>query len=181
MRLFLAIDVPKREKNLLDQQLDDLKKKFPNGVWVQKENFHITLHFFGEQDDTRSIKKLIENALFESRSFHLYSLGLDLFIHNQIVTHVNFRREKELENIVDKVRESLRSSDTKKFVPHLTIARSKISSKQQYFSYKKNIARVPIEVDFGVNTLYLFQTIFEGKRPSYKKVCSFSLIKQRQF
>lgn len=49
-RVFLAINLPKEITNKLGPVVEDLKKLNPDyGIkWVALENFHLTLHFFGD-------------------------------------------------------------------------------------------------------------------------------------
>ena len=46
MRLFLAVDLPKKVKHLLEQQILPVKKEYPQFEWVSEGNYHITVHFF---------------------------------------------------------------------------------------------------------------------------------------
>lgn len=180
MRLFLAIDLPPLAKKHLDHQLEKLEEEYSDFNWVSRENFHITLHFFGETKRPDLIKKKIEEAVFEISSFKLYSLGADLFLNNKIVLHIYFRREKKLEELASNISKVFRLEEKKKFVPHLTFGRSKVLSKQQYINLKKKLHRLPIEIDFSVSTIYLFQSIITQGKPIYKKIASFPLLRQNR-
>jgi 2'-5' RNA ligase len=147
---------------------------------VPQENFHITLHFFGEIEQPNIIIKKIEEAVFDISSFKLYSLGADLFLNNKIVLYIYFRREKKLEVLTSNIYKVFQLEEKKKFIPHLAFGRSRVLSKQQYINLKKKLHRLPIEIDFSVNTIYLFQSIIIQGKPIYKKVASFSLIKQNR-
>ncbi len=180
MRLFLAVDLPQSVKNELDQQLRALKKEYAFFNWVPPENYHITLHFFGERNDVDKIKQKIEEAVFDINSFNLYAWNASLFMQNNILLYISFRREKKMEEIAERINKSFQGGDEKKFIAHLTIARARIPSKQQYLNLKKKLLQLPIEIEFAVNKIHLFQSIIEGKRPSYKKISGFSLMKQHQ-
>ena len=97
MRLFLAIDLPTASKKKLAEQLEKLMNDYTNFTWVPPENYHITLHFFGEINNVEKIKKKVEEAIFDVESFRLYSLGADLFIKNKILLYIYFKREKKAE------------------------------------------------------------------------------------
>lgn len=64
----------------------------------------------------------------------------------------------------------------KKYLPHLTLARCRIPSKQQYLLLKKRLKKINIKVDFPVKKITLFQSILSGKKPVYKKIDTFNLI-----
>lgn len=178
MRLFLAIDLPSEMKEQLDNQLYDLKKEYPQFTWVSPENYHITLHFFGEVADVEKIKKGVENAIYDVPSFHMYSSEADLFIHKTIVLYITFARSRALEELVNKIRERFQVDEKQKFVPHLTVARYKIPSKQQYFLIKKKMQNLEVDLEFPVNKIYLFDSILGGKKPTYKNIGEFFLLEK---
>ncbi|OGK11810.1 2'-5' RNA ligase [Candidatus Roizmanbacteria bacterium RIFCSPLOWO2_01_FULL_37_12] len=181
MRVFLAIELPLRVKRQLDAQISTLKKEYAVFNWVAKENFHITLIFFGEirrGPELDKIKQKVEEASYDVNVFRLYSFGADLFLNSKIVLHINFKREKTLEELVSKIKNNLQIEDQKKFVPHLTIARYRVPSKQQYFHLKKKLQKLSIDIDLSVTKIHLFQSILEEQKPIYKKLASFPLLKQ---
>lgn len=183
MRLFLAIDIPENLKNIIDKEIDFLKRDYPNFTWVPKENFHITLFFFGDTDRIEIIDKKIKELIYDQNSFHLFASGADLFIHRKIVIFINFRREKRIEILANKIKKTFdplfnknfNKNINKKFIPHLTIARAKIPSKQQYFLLKKRLSSLTIDASFLVKNISLYQSIISGKRPVYKKIKTYIL------
>lgn len=176
MRLFLAIDLPKKVKISLEEQITPIKKEYPQFGWVSQENYHITVHFFGEVKDVEKLQKRLEESLFDQESFYLYSFGADLFINNKIVPYVSFRREKKLESIAKRVNpvtieySGYGVKESQRYIFHLTLARSRIPSKQQYFVLKKRISKLEIDISFHVKELVLFQSILGGRFPVYKIV-----------
>lgn len=178
MRLFLAIDLPLSQKKSIYEQPKDLKLEYPQFRWVSWENYHITVHFYGETDRIETIKKKLKDNLYDQESFYLYSTDCDLFMHKKITIYLNFRREKNLELLAQKIYTLPNNTlnTDRRFVPHLTLARCKIPSKQQYFVIKKRLERTKIDVSFKVSKLTLFESILGGKKPVYKKVSNFSLI-----
>ena len=180
MRLFLAINLPASVKRSLSQQLEKLNEDYPHFSWVPQENFHITIHFFWEIGQADVIKKRIEEAVYNVSSFNLYSTGCDLFINQKIVLYVYFRREKKAEELASNINKILQIKDKKKFIPHITIGRYKVPSKQQYLNLRKKLRQLRLEIDFPVTKIYLVQSIMTGKKPTYKKIAAFSLLKKRQ-
>ncbi len=175
MRLFLAIELPKETTKQLDEQLAPLHKKYPGFSWVTPENFHITIHFFGETHMEKEIAQRVRDLIYDIESFQMYSFELDTFVRHNILLYLGFRRQKTLENLADRIREDLKLPP-KKFVPHLTISRSALSSKQQYFALKNMISKMKIDIEFNVDKIYLFQSILTGKTPVYEKVEEFKLL-----
>lgn len=182
MRLFLAIDLPKKVKKALEEQITPLKKEYPQFEWVSEKNYHITIHFFGEITDVEKLQKRLEECLFDQESFYLYSFGADLFINHRIVPYLSFRREKKLESIAKRVNPvTLEHSGygvkgSQRYIPHLTLARARVPSKQQYFVVKKRMSKLNVDISFHVKKLVLFQSILGGKIPVYKVVKKIPLL-----
>ncbi len=172
MRLFLAIDLPKKVKTKLEEQITPLKKEYPQFEWVSEKNYHITIHFFGEVENVKSLEKRLEEYLYDKESFYLYSYSVDLFINHKIIVYLDFRREKKLEAIADQIK----TDSHENFVPHLTLARCRIPSKQQYFVLKKRVHKLNVDISFQVRKLVLFQSILGGRIPVYKVVKKIPLL-----
>ncbi|OGK34131.1 2'-5' RNA ligase [Candidatus Roizmanbacteria bacterium RIFCSPLOWO2_02_FULL_37_9] len=176
MRLFLAINLPLSVKNKLDQQLEKLKREYPHFNWVPKENFHITILFLGESDQIDSIKKRVEQATYDISSFRLYSQGAGLFLNKKVTLYTDFRREKEAEKLASRIKDIFQIKEESKFIPHVTIGRTRVPSKQQYLNLKKKLSQLKIEIDLGVTKIYLIQSILTGNKPKYKKLATFTLL-----
>lgn len=182
MRLFIAIDLPEEIKEELYKQLDPLRKKYPDFTWVDPQNYHLTLHFIGETYKEEEIKKKIKDLLYDQFSFHLYAYDLDLFFSHKITIYLSFRREKKLEELAEKIGDNLKSfnqgnGERKDFIAHLTIARYRVPSKQQYLLIKKTVLKQEIDIEFPVDKIYLFESILTSSKPIYKKLASFPLLK----
>lgn len=179
MRLFLAVDLPDKVKKSLTDQLDGLIKEYPQFYWVSPENFHITVHFFGEVRDVKIISKKIKDLLWDQVEFYLYSQDCDVFVNHNLLLYLNFRREKKIEEMADKIKKNFVSNSVseRKYIPHLTLARGRRSSKQQYFALQRKLSRLNVDVGFRVNKVILFESLLNGKKPVYKKLSSFKLIK----
>ncbi len=178
MKLFLALDLPKKVKTLLEEQIIPFKKEYPQFEWVSVKNYHITIHFFGEIEDVEKLQKGLEECLFDQESFYLYSFGADLFINHKIAPYLSFRREKKLESIAKRVKESFQNQNvpSQRYIPHLTLARARVPSKQQYFVLKKRMSKLEIDISFNVKELVLFKSILGGKFPVYKIVKKIPLL-----
>ena len=87
MRLFLAIDLPLKVKEKIENRLKDIKQKYPEFKWVGELNYHITIHFFGDNIFHKNMGDKIKQALFDTFSFYLYSSECKLFIRRKIKHH----------------------------------------------------------------------------------------------
>jgi len=169
MKLTLKIEVSEETRRRITDQLVDFKKLYPQFQWEKIENYYILVHSFGEFLDKKSSIKLLETALYDKNTFYLYSFEAALTIGNNIILYLDFRREKEIERISERIRElSPTMQSSEKFVPRLTLAKYKIPSKQQYFVIKKRLSNLDIDLSFKVNKL----SLFEGE----KKIHVFKLL-----
>ncbi len=176
MRLFLAIDLPKKTKVALTEQLKPLRLKYPDFSWIDSQSYHITTHFIGETTQVKQLEEKISQALYDQEKFYLYSFGLNMFMQNRITIYLNFIREKRLEMIVEQLRLRTGVVEEKKFIPHLTVAKYRIPSKQQYFLLQKNLAKQKIDIELEVKKMVLFQTVVQAGKSVYKKVRDFDLL-----
>lgn len=176
MRLFLAIDLPEKTKRELQKLLDPLQKEYPYFSWVPPINYHITVQFLGECTDKDEVINRIEKSIFETKPFYMYASSTDLFINYKITLFVSFQREKNLEAMVKRLEDEFKIEDGKRYIPHLTFARYKIPSKQQYYLIKKKIENLEIDLQFPVDKIYLYESILTNKIPRYNKIKEFMLI-----
>ncbi len=176
MRLFLAIALPDKIKKQIQDQLQDIQKDYADFNWVSGENYHITIQFYGERNDEKEIRKQLADALYDQESFYLYSTEVDLFMKNRITIYLNFRREKKIEELEKKLRTLPANDHHDKFIPHLTLARCRIPSKQQYFVLKKRLHKLNIDISFPVKEIYLFESRLGDKKPVYKKLDKIKLL-----
>jgi len=94
------------------------------------------------------------------------------------VIHLEFKREKKLEDVAEMIKNNFDGNEynEKKFILHLTLARGRRSSKQQYFALKKKMQKVNVDISFKTRKLVLFESILEGGKPIYKKLASLKLL-----
>lgn len=179
MRLFLAIEPPPKVKKHIFEQLEVLYEEYKQFSWTPPENYHITIHFIGESEDAKYIIKKVETALYDAPSFYLFSQSAELFIQKKITLYISFQREKKLEGVADSIFDIFVPGTKLKFVPHLTVGRYKIPSKQQYLLLKKKMFNLPLDVEFEVRKVVLFDSIVTGKYPHYKKIHEFDFLQNK--
>ena len=184
MRLFIGIEVPEKIKSKISSEIKELKKRYPTFKWVSEKNFHITLLFLGEVNEKKleKIKQRLERCTFEAKQFYLFSYSFGLFIHRKIVIYIGFRREKEIEKLAALIRKEFKEytskENHKKFIPHITIARARIPSKQQYFVIKKLLSKLTTNFYFKVDRVVLYESTLTQKGPIYKKLAEVKLTQE---
>lgn len=161
MRLFLGIDIPNPVKMSLWEQLDPLRKEHPEYQWIPKENYHITLNFLGDQYSKAEIISKMNTALFDLSDFYLFGRTLGVFLFTNLKIYVEFYREKKLEELNKRIVNLFPVNRYNKddFIPHISVAQSRPSSKQQYFALQKKLTQMEISMEFSVKQVILFQSI----------------------
>jgi len=135
MRLFIAVDINSRSKNLIDKKLDliktDLKSHFK---WVNKDQWHLTLKFIGESSEVEK-NKLIEalkNIEFISKNRYINFNKIDAFpdLERAKVLYLAVDEGEDfLKNLHQNLEAELKkygfAKSDRNFIPHLTLGRSK--------------------------------------------------------
>lgn len=133
-RIFLAIDIPEKIKEQINNFNEELKKLGVVANFVEKENLHINLKFFGdtEKKEKERINEKIKEVSENFNSFQLKAKDIDVFPnmnHIKVVwVGVEDKKDnlsnlqKELENEFEKIGIK---KENRNFVPHITLCRVK--------------------------------------------------------
>lgn len=124
-RLFVAIDLPEEARSAIR----DLQRPIPGGKWVDMAQFHLTLRFIGDADESLFARIRDELAGIASPSFSLSLRGVGCFPpkRDPRVLWVGIDRSEGLLGLRNLVEASLVRSglepEERSFSPHITIAR----------------------------------------------------------
>ena len=134
MRCFIAIEIPETIQSKLARIQGTLRNHIQKASWVKPGNIHLTLKFLGDVDQANleSIGESVGAVAIRHRSFSLRLGGVGAFPNlarpRVIWVGVKVGRER-LCNLAEDINLALSgcgfSLDTKRFNPHLTIARLK--------------------------------------------------------
>ncbi len=177
MKLFYAVDLPPKAIKLMFKETSELREEYAQFSWVPIDNLHITLHYLGELNENKldDLKEKTERAIFDIKPTQLFGFGLDIFISTKIVIYVAFHKNRDVETLRTRLSEIYSPQEKRTFIPHLTIARWKVPSKQQYLHLKKKLHRTEISLEFPIDKIHLYESIARPKFPLYKKVHTFEL------
>ena len=182
-RLFLAIKILPDENML--SIFDSIKRSlnFSKVRWVDPNNFHLTIKFFGETPDdaievvNRVIRKSIESV--KSFDIELSNTGIFGSNYNPRIIWFGITENEKFQKIAQDIIINLDTAgfikDRQNFVPHLTVGRIKNIVDKKLFNEMiikvKNIYFQKIIVD----EIYLYESILTAKQPIYKIVETFRL------
>lgn len=182
MRLFLAAAIPDDVLSQLQESYYELKRDYPEFNWVPEKNYHVTVSFLGERSEDKMphIIEAIEQSTFDIPPTVLFALDTGMFVHEGITLRLAFARNKELEKIrertVDLFSMEKENKASKKYLPHLTLGRYKLPSKQQYFHLRKKLQRTNLSIEFPVKEIHLYQSITKPTNPEYEIIHTFELV-----
>jgi 2'-5' RNA ligase len=130
-RLFTALEIPFE----IGQSLALLRGGLPGARWVAPENYHLTLRFIGDIDDTLAVEIADLLDKVERPAFDLQINGLDSFGGNKpraVVAAVPAVTQLvELQADHERIMQRIGLQPERKYKPHVTLARLRDTSSRQ--------------------------------------------------
>jgi 2'-5' RNA ligase len=151
--------------------------------WVEPENMHLTLKFFGETDEKQipSINQSLQTAVSQSKPFTLKIANTGIFgsRYDPKVIWFGIGKNPELDNLAKNIFIELKKCgwhpDRQNFVPHLTIGRIReIKDKPLFQKIIDKFHNIEIQEE-NVNEIILYESILRREGPLYVKVFSTEL------
>lgn len=130
MRVFFAIEFDRDVKNYLQHVQEEVRKFSSSGNFTLKDNFHLTLRFIGEQDETQTeqLKLALIEAAKNTKPFELYLNKVGSFNKgNKKIIWAGLQKSIELDGLYTKLESTLISEgyprEDRGYNPHITLAR----------------------------------------------------------
>ena len=168
MRLFLCTELSKEAREELTRAIEEVKKsKLVVAKYVEPENLHLTLKFFGEisDADVTNIKNKLETLKFRKFDAELEQVGY--FSEEFIRVLWAGLKCNEIKELSEKVEEMFGKND--KNSCHITIARIKnISDKNKFKEFVRNFKIKKIK--FTVDKIVLKKSELTSKEPIYSDI-----------
>lgn len=178
IRSFIALPIPKETAN----ELGDVAAKMSyqdksNAVkWVDQENYHVTLAFLGEQNE--SDLDAFAEQLDERLSQHEFLINVShLSPFPETKPKLLAAMVEKSDNVVSvhkQVISSVQASgllfDKRKFIPHVTLGRNR-STRNQY------AGTIPMNVSYEafIDEVVLYQSILTSSGAEYEPIYRFPL------
>ncbi|NOX86923.1 MAG: RNA 2',3'-cyclic phosphodiesterase [Chlorobi bacterium] len=182
-RLFAAIKITPDE-NFLKIYYNLIKKLSNDSIkWVEPQNFHLTLKFFGEipEDKVNIICRELDfiTPSFSPFNLHIQKTGVFGSRYNPKVIWFGIRDSSYLtvlaEKILTKMDEAGFARDRQNFIPHLTVGRiRRLSDKQHFQKTIKRFEKADL-MEIGINEIYLYESHLKPEGPVYETVEKFIL------
>ncbi|MEW6257839.1 MAG: RNA 2',3'-cyclic phosphodiesterase [Pseudomonadota bacterium] len=134
-RLFTALEIPAD----VGMGLSMLRGGLSGARWIDPENYHLTLRFVGDVDDTVAREVMYALGRIRRRSFELSLDGLDQFGgHKPRSLFASVRSTPalmELQAEHERLMQRLGLSPDRSYKPHVTLARLRDASSRQVADY----------------------------------------------
>ncbi len=182
-RLFAAIKITP-DKNFLG-----IYYKLVNGLvndsikWVEPQNFHLTLKFFGEIPE-KKVDLICRELDSVSLSFSPFTINIrktGVFGSHYNPKVIWFGIEDSgyvteiAEQILTKMDKAGFARDRQNFVPHLTVGRiRRLSDKQHFEKTIKRFEKANL-MEINISEIYLYESHLKPEGPVYETVEKFSL------
>lgn len=203
MRLFIGIALPKKIKRKIFSRMSKLRKQCPQVKWEKEEKLHITLKFLGAvkikkcrpKDDQplaekignnkiSEIQRAIEKAVKDFQPFEITIKGFGYFSGHALVVWVGVEDESgRLEKIAKNLNKQMAKlgfkREKRKFHGHITLARVKQKSFNQWDRLRENIKKLDHEVmgSFEVDKITLFESRLSRKGSEYRIIEDMGIIR----
>lgn len=181
-RSFLALEIPKKNKADLLEEIDTLRNRSVGGIkWVNGQNLHITLKFFGKfrRQDIYAFEISLKDSLKSFREFELKIGQIGAFpnISNPRVVWFGLIFPKELTEIYRLIENCSLAlgydQDDKSFSPHLTVGRTR---KNISISQRNNLKQILTTTkvnhitDFPAKEIIFYRSDLTPNGPIYSKL-----------
>ncbi len=182
IRAFLAIEVPEELKLKIYKVIKEFKKIDANVKYVELENLHLTLKFFGDIDEEGLdvLSDKISSVVSEFDEFKVNVKGCGAFPNTNRIKVIwlgleNDEFVKKLHDELDKEFVRLGFDKDRKFSTHLTIGRMKSAKgKAEVKSTIENFSDVEIG-EMNVDRIVLKKSTLTPQGPIYEDLEIFEL------
>jgi 2'-5' RNA ligase len=182
MRVFLAVEIDERLLDKISKVQKEFAKCEAPVKYVDTENLHCTLKFFGEIDDNKlnDIIGAIENKIKNHEHFKVSIKKTGVFPNERYVRVLWLGMEdvEQFSNLQKDLDEEFVKMGFKKersYVPHLTIGRVKgAENKAELLSKLKDLGEVEIG-EMDINKIVLKKSELTPVGPIYTTIKEFDL------
>lgn len=181
MRAFLGIPIPEELKPKI-LKVQDMFSLF-DIKFVEEENLHFNLKFFGEIEDekVRKLKEILEDICRQFEPFEINISGVGAFPSKNYVRVIwlgvkeGYTKFLNLAETVESSLETLGFGKEEKFVPHLTLGRVRSGkNKNELLKLLRELENLEVG-SMKIEEIKLFQSKLSPQGPIYEEVFKINL------
>ena len=178
LRLFVAIEIPEKAKDAVEEVFAPWREAFPKARWVPRENMHVTLKFLGRTWPRLSdwVPDQVEAAVAEVSQFTARLRGVGSFpsAKRGRALWAGFDDTDRIAALAAEIEAALADefpTEKRPFHPHLTVARSEPPLK-----LPAGYSGTELESDeWEVDHVTLFRSHLRRPAPLYEPLARFPL------
>ena len=160
-RLFIALEIPEKEKEVLNKVSNEIAKSL-HGTFVDKDKMHVTVRFLGDTSiGEERIRDAIE-TINEGFRREIKIQGLDAFYRDGSPSVLFFRVATDLSDVNLTLSKLLGIKAEKDFHPHVTVCRLKEENNVESIKEKYS--------DFSLSFTSKGLTLFDSDFKSYRRI-----------
>jgi RNA 2',3'-cyclic 3'-phosphodiesterase len=184
VRLFLALELDKRERRAIRQATAPMRTAASEANWVSEGNLHLSMKFFGEQPDSTpaELTHLLAPVVAAHGPFDLRLSGLGAFpnLRAPRVVWMGVQHDPRLELVYHDVEAACAAKgyplEARAFRPHITLARMRDALPPANARALALAARAVVYKGVQqVSALSLIESTLGAGSPRYTKVASIPL------
>lgn len=145
MRLFIAICLPDKIREMIGKSMQSLIASFPQISWTEKENLHLTLKFLGSVNDLQNVRNGARQSCTKAESFQLSFTQLGYFSKEQLVIFLGITSSPGLNFLLEEVETQMARfgfpKQKRSYFPHITLGRGKRLSRDLSANLKEAVRR----------------------------------------
>lgn len=135
MRLFIALELPEDVR----ERLGELCRGLAGVRWSSQDQFHLTLHFLGEQENVEEIESALESVSAEPFALSLKGVGRFVAERGNGAIWAGVENSAGLSELHSRIGKTLRSAgvtpDRRPFSPHITLGRIQSATDTRIHEY----------------------------------------------
>lgn len=178
MRLFIAINLEEKLKEVFLNKIDLLKEKSSSGRFSSEENLHITLAFIGETEDVSGVEAAMDKVSLQK--FEIVFGNMGKFVRKSgDIYFIGIKKNRNLYSLYRQLNTALIEegfpTDKREFTPHLTLGRNIVlKNKRDFDEYlKKSMGETELKMNVG--KISLMKSEIKDGRIRYTEIYSVNL------
>ena len=184
MRLFIALNIPKKQRTRIHRAARSLREEDMPVRWIEPDDFHITLKFLGEvrREHVGRIEDAMVKVAASTKSFSTNLTGFGAFptIRRPSVIWLGVGATPELRCLKQDLEWTLGNvgfgAETRAFHPHVTLGRADSGGGAGAFRGLDTLmAGMSFEGDLKVHTLDLMRSQLSRRGAAYSVLSSVKL------
>ena len=184
MRLFFAVHISDEVRRLVRSEIERIPIDHPPWRWIKPENYHITLKFLGEVEESM-LNPLVEAASRAAAPLRPFYLSFDRFGafpslgRPRVLFFAAERGSKDLARLAGRIEEEIApigfEREKRKFSAHLTLARIRKRPHPKILEILESVPALPDSAGQTVDRFVLMRSTLRRSGAVYEELRSFTL------